>query len=142
MSEIRRAGSRGEELISAPYQIDDKTAAAYIGAIEAPGRRRPATIHNDLEAACRAGFRAPIVAGEHSLAVLTQFLADCFEIRFLRGGRFQVAFIKPVFIGDRLTAHVRVVSSAAQATTLEVWVQNDEGERVLTGTATIPADAE
>jgi acyl dehydratase len=140
MSEIRRVGKEGEEYISAPYQIDDETAEAYIRAIEAPPRRRLANIHNDSEAARRAGFRAPIVAGEHSLAVLTQFLADCFEMRFLRGGRFEVAFVKPVFVGDRLTAHVRVASAGAKETTLEVWVQNDGGVRVLTGTAAIAAD--
>jgi acyl dehydratase len=140
MSEMRRAGRQGEEYISAPYQIDDQSAEAYLRAIETPPRRRPANIHNDIEAARRAGFRAPIVPGEHSLAVLAQFLADRFEMRFLSGGRFAVAFIKPVFLGDRLTAHVRVVSAAAKETTLEVWVQNDAGDRVLTGTAAIAAD--
>jgi acyl dehydratase len=129
----------GAEYSSAPYVLDAAAAQAYLRAVEAPRRRQRENIHNDLEAARRAGFAAPIAAGEHSLALLAQFLADRFGMNFLRGGRFEVAFIKPVHYGDRLTACVRVTGEREGAITLEVWVENGAGDRVLTGTATIAA---
>lgn len=140
MTEARRAIEPGTEYSSAPYALDAQTAEAYLRAIEAPRRRRRSDIHTNAEAARRAGFAAPIVAGEHLLALLAQLLADRFGMSFLRGGRFEIAFIKPVLFGDRLTANVRVVRAGGTETALEVWVQNGAGERVLTGTAVIAAD--
>ncbi len=64
-----------------------------------------------------------------------------FGMRFLRGGRFEIAFVKPVLFGDRLTAHIRVAGSASDETALEVWVTNGAGERVLGGTAAIAGSA-
>ncbi len=127
----------GTEYASAPYMLDAAAAEAYLRAIESPRRRRPANIHNDQELAKRAGFAAPIAAGEQSLAVLAQLIADRFGMNFLRGGNFDIAFIKPVLFGDRLIAHIRVVSAAKEAIALEVWVANEAGERVLAGTAAV-----
>ena len=130
----------GTEGASAPYLLDAAAAEAYLRAIESPARRRPANIHNDQAAAQRAGFAAPMAAGEQSLAVLTQLLADRFGMNFLRGGSFEIAFIKPVLFGDRLTAHFRVAGAGEKAAALEVWVENEAGERVLAGTAAVGGD--
>ncbi len=140
MSTTVRAGEPGLEFTSAPYALDAAAAAEYLSAVEAPRRRRQANIHNDAEAAARAGFAAPIAAGEHTLAMLAQFIADRFGMRFLRGGRFEVAFIKPVLYGDLLTAHIRIIGAAESGTALEVWVENGHRERVLTGTAAVAAE--
>jgi acyl dehydratase len=131
----------GAEYVSEPYLLDAAAAAAYLRAVASPRRRRPQSIHNDAEAAARAGFAAPIAAGEHSLALLAQLLTESFGMRFLRGGRFEIAFVKPVLFGDRLTAHIRVAGSAGDQTALEVWVTNGAGERVLGGTAAIAGNA-
>ncbi|MFI5351976.1 MAG: MaoC family dehydratase [Candidatus Binatales bacterium] len=139
MSEDHRIEA-GAEFTSAPYLLDAAAAEAYLRAIESPRRRQPANIHNDQVAAQRAGFAAPIAAGEQSLAILAQLLADRFGMNFLRGGSFDIAFIKPVLFGDRLTAHCRIAGAGHKATTLEVWVTNQAGERVLAGTAAVAGD--
>jgi len=143
MSEANRDRDRfaaGAEGASAPYLLDEAAAEAYLRAIETPRSRQPANIHNDQAAAQRAGFAAPIAAGEQSLAILAQLLADRFGMNFLRGGSFEIAFIKPVLFGDRLTAHFHVARAGEKAIALEVWVANQAGERVLAGTAAVAGD--
>jgi 3-hydroxybutyryl-CoA dehydratase len=137
MSEAAHIEAAGTEYVSAPYLLDADAAEAYLRAIEAPRRRRPANIHNDPEAARKAGYAAPIAAGEHTLALLGNFLADRFGTNFLRGGRLDIAFIKPVLYGDRLVAHTRITNSGARRVDLEVWVENGSRERVLAGTAAV-----
>ena len=75
------------------------------------GAGRRADIHDDKEAARKAGFVAPIAGGEQTIAVMAKFLLDKFGMGFLRGGRIEVALVKPVFFGDTLTLHARIVSS-------------------------------
>lgn len=128
----------GREYTSKPYLLDDSAAEDYLRALESPARRaRPENIHNDQEAARRAGFTAPIAAGEQTYAVVAQFLADRFGMNFLRGGQLDAAFIKPVFYGDRLITHARVERRDPQAVELEVWVENQHGQRVLAGRARV-----
>jgi acyl dehydratase len=129
----------GSEFASDSYLLDAEAAHAYSQAIEGPPRRRPpAGIHNDDAAAQRAGFKAPIAGGEQTYALLAQLLVDRFGIRFLRGGRLEVSFIKPVFFGDRLTSHARVIETGAQECMLEVWVENQDSVKVAIGRAKVP----
>jgi len=129
----------GVEYVSAPYVLDAEAAEVYARSVESPRRRKGESIHSNQQAATRAGFKAPIAAGEQSLAIAAQLIADRFGMNFLRGGSFEVAFIKPVLFGERLTAHLRVVSTGKDATALEVWVANEAGARVLAGTAAVAA---
>jgi acyl dehydratase len=132
----------GDQYASAPYLFDSECAEEYARAIEAPrNRRRIANIHNDMDAARRAGFPGPIVPGEHTLAVLARLLVDRFGIRFLRGGRLEAAFIKPLYFGDEVTAHARVVRVSG-AIELDVWVQRRGGERVVAGSAAVAASGD
>ena len=129
----------GREIVSKPYLLDAEAAKAYQIGIEGPPRRAPkVNIHTDEEAARKAGFRAPIAGGEQTYAVMANFILDSFGVDFLRGGRLEAALVKPVFYGDRLVMHARVVEAADSSIHLEVWTENDRGERVLTGTARIP----
>ncbi len=129
----------GEVIASAPYPIDAECERAYLRAIAEPAahRQRPANIHNDHARAREAGFSAPIVAGEQVYAMLAMFLADRFGIGFMRGGALDAVFVKPVLCGDDLRAHARLMRSGEDASELEVWVDNQRGERVVIGTAHI-----
>lgn len=131
----------GREFVGEPYSFDEAEAHAYAAAIERPATHHPrASIHSDTEAARKAGFRAPIAVGEQSYALLANFLADLFGARFLRGGKLEAIFLKPVFYGQRLTAHARVSARDESAAELEVWVENEYRERVVSGRAILPAD--
>ena len=128
----------GAELVSAPYLLDAAAANAYHDGIERPARRRPPRgIHDDKDAARKAGFMAPIAGGEQTIAVVAQFIADNFGMRFVRGGRIEVSLTKPVLFGDTLTSHAKIVSVDATHAQLQIHVENQRGEQVLTGTAAI-----
>jgi acyl dehydratase len=130
----------GAELASAPYLLDAAAAKAYQDGIEGPPRRRPPRgIHDDKDAARRAGFVAPIAGGEQTIAIVAQFLADNFGMRFLRGGRIEVSLTRPVLFGDTLTSYARIVSVDANSNRahLQIHVANQRGEQVLAGTAAV-----
>lgn len=133
----------GARWTSTPYLLDDASAARYGKAIESPPRKSPRRgIHDDRQAARAAGFTAPIAAGEQTIAVIAQFLADKFEMHFLRGGRIDIALTKPVFFGDTLTSQVEVERIEGSRAMLLIRVDNQRGESVLTGSAAITvADA-
>jgi acyl dehydratase len=131
----------GAELVSAPYLLDEAAANAYHDGIERPARRRPPRgIHDDKDAARKAGFIAPIAGGEQTIAIVAQFIADNFGMRFVRGGRIEVSLTKPVLFGDTLTSHAKIVSVDATHAQLQIHVQNQRGEQVLTGTAAVRID--
>lgn len=140
MNEAAREKTCGTEYVSAPYLLDAAAAKAYEGAIEEPPRRRRSNIHNDPDLAGRAGYAAPIAAGEQTIAVLAKLMVDRFGMGFLRGGRLAVAMIKPVFYGERLTAHARLSRITEASRELEVWVEDSHGDRVLSGTAEVAAN--
>ncbi|HYK63593.1 MAG TPA: MaoC family dehydratase [Patescibacteria group bacterium] len=128
----------GAELVALPYALDAGAAKAYHEATEHPPRRsRRGGIHDDNDAARKAGFTAPIAGGAQTIAVVTQFLADKFAMRFMRGGRIEVSLTRPVFYGDTLTARAKIVSIDADRAQLQIQVDNQRGEDVLVGTAAI-----
>ena len=128
----------GAELASAPYLCDAAAAKAYHDGIERPVRRRQSgNIHDDRDAARKAGFTAPIAGGEQTVAIVAQFLADEFGMRFVRGGRIEVSLTRAVLYGDTLTSHAKIVSIDADRAQLEIDVENQRGEKVLTGTAAV-----
>jgi acyl dehydratase len=130
----------GAEMVSAPYLLNEAAAKAYQDGIERPARRRPPRgIHDDRDAARKAGFTAPIAGGEQTIAVIAQFLADNFGMRFVRGGRIEVALTRPVLFGDTLISHAKIISvdPNANRAELQIHVENQRGEQVLTGTAAV-----
>jgi acyl dehydratase len=129
----------GAEIVSQPYVLDAAAAKAYGEGIESPRRRASRrSIHDDKDAARDAGFVAPIAAGEQTIAVIAQFLADNFGTRFVRGGRIEVALTKPVLFGDTLTSHARVERIVdEERVELKIRVENQRGEDVLVGIAMV-----
>jgi acyl dehydratase len=130
----------GAELVSAPYLLDAAAAKAYHDGIELPARRRPPRgIHDDQDAARKAGFTAPIAGGAQTIAIIAQFLADNFGMRFVRGGRIEVSLTRPVLFGDTLISHAKIVSvdPNANRAELRIHVDNQRGEQVLMGTAAV-----
>ena len=138
MSAAAVATNVGVELVSEPYLLDEAAAKAYHDGIERPPRRRTRrNIHEDDDAARKAGFVAPIAGGAQTIAIVAQFLADNFGLRFVRGGRIEVSLTSPVFYGDTLTSRAKIVSADPQMAQLQIHVENQRGEHVLIGSAAI-----
>lgn len=99
------------------------------------------TIHTDEELAKASGMRKPIVPGSAFACYLSQMLFKAFRERWVEGGRLSVSFVRPAFAGDTLTARGIVRERAVEGSTarlmLDVWVENQKGERVVVGKASV-----
>ncbi|MCB1842647.1 MAG: MaoC family dehydratase, partial [Halioglobus sp.] len=96
-------------------------------------------LHNDEEQARLLGFPTVIVQGMLSICLLSEQLTMRFGAGWLQGGRLAVSLVNPVWMGEEITTHARVIretpEGARQRKELEVWCQKPDGTVVITGTA-------
>ena len=100
---------------------------------------RPRSIHSDEDWARQKGFRACLAQGMMSTAYVSQMMVGLLGLSFARGGTMSMAFIKPVYAGDRLTVRGvvknRQSEDGATRVVVEVWVENQHGEKTAVGHA-------
>lgn len=101
---------------------------------------RPRSIHSDDAFAREKGFRTCLAQGMMSTAYASQLMVNLLGPSFARGGTLSMAFIKPVYAGDRLTVRGvvkdRQPDNGATRVIVEVWVENQHGEKTAIGHAT------
>jgi acyl dehydratase len=96
-------------------------------------------IHYEAAAAQRAGFARPVVHGALVAALLSEACRDFFGRPWMEQGRLRVAFIRPVLVEQAVQTGAAVVSERPEGpgrrVELDVWCQNEAGERVVAGQA-------
>jgi acyl dehydratase len=122
----------GHELPHLVKTVSQRQIDAYSGV-------RPRSIHTDGAWARAKGFRAPLAQGMMSTAYISEMMTTALGAGFIKGGTMSVTFIKPVYVGDRLTVHgvvrgTRPEGSAIRVT-VDVWCENQHGEKTTAGTA-------
>jgi len=107
----------GQVLPSLAKDVSQRRIDVYSGV-------KPRSIHSDEAWARQKGFRT------------------CVKLLgpgFARGGTMSMAFIKPVYAGDRLTVHGIIKDkqpdNGATRVVVEVWVENQDGEKTAVGHA-------
>jgi acyl dehydratase len=122
----------GQKLPSLVKDISQRRIDAYSGV-------RPRSIHSDEAWARQKGFRTCLAQGMMSTAYVSQMMVKLLGPGFGRGGTLSMAFIKPVYAGDRLTVHGVVKDkqpdNGATRVTVEVWIENQDGEKTAVGHA-------
>ena len=122
----------GQELPRLVKHIPQRKIDAYSGV-------RPNYIHSDEAFARKKGFRAPLAQAMMSTAYVSELMTRFAGAGFVKGGKMAMTFIKPVLAGDTLT--VRGVVKEAQPegartrVVVEVWCENQHGEKTAVGTA-------
>jgi 3-hydroxybutyryl-CoA dehydratase len=100
---------------------------------------RPRSIHSDEAFAREKGFRTCLAQGMMSTAYASQLMVKLLGPGFARGGTLSMAFIRPVYAGDRLTVRGvvkdRQPENGATRVVVEVWVENQHGEQTAVGHA-------
>jgi acyl-coenzyme A thioesterase PaaI-like protein len=132
----------GDHLIGPGKQLSIGRLLAFSGGqFGMPGWPAVST-HTDSGAAAAAGLRAPIAAGTQVESYLAALLVSHFGLSWFQGGRLDVRFIKPAYEGDTIVAHAVIGADTGVAGPweCEVWCENQDGERVATGTAIVPRD--
>lgn len=94
-------------------------------------------IHVDAEFAAKTPMGRPIAHGTLSLCLVWQCLQRNFGTQALADLDLQVRFIKPVYIGDVVTAGGQP-SEAVQGQ-YDVWVRGQDGSDRIVGTVTLYA---
>lgn len=100
---------------------------------------KPYSIHTDEAWARTKGFKAPLAQAMMSTAYVSELMMRFLGPGFVKGGTMSMVFIKPVFAGDRLTVHgvvkERVAEVAGTRVVVEVWCENQHGDKTAVGTA-------
>src|SRR5437870_8114551 len=88
----------GQELPPLEKDLTQRHIDAYSGV-------RTRSIHTDEAWARRKGFRTTLAQGMMSTAYVSEMMTRLLGAGFIRGGSMSVAFVQPVYAGDRLTVH-------------------------------------
>jgi acyl dehydratase len=100
---------------------------------------RPRSIHTDEDWARQKGFRTTLAQGMMSTAYVSEMMTRLLGAGFVKGGTMSMAFVKPVYAGDRISVHGVVKELRPEAgqtrVVVEVWCQNQHGEKTAVGTA-------
>ena len=96
-------------------------------------------IHTEIDAAKNFGLPDIIAEGIMLLAYFSEMLTNYLGEGWVEGGKLSVNFVKMVLPGDSLTIKSIIKEEAAEGPhrrlALEVWCENQNGEKVAAGTA-------
>lgn len=97
--------------------------------------------HSDIEFSKQFGRPTAIAQGLMSHLFLTEVLTRAFGRNWLEGGKITSNFIQSVFIGDTLYVKAKVKEKKAEEggtrLNLETWCENQRGQVVTVGTASL-----
>jgi acyl dehydratase len=129
---IAQALAVGQELPPLEKELTQRHIDAYSGV-------RTRSIHTDEAWARQKGFRTTLAQGMMSTAYVSEMMTRLLGAGFIRGGTMSVAFVQPVYAGDRLSVRgvVRELRPEKDATrvVVEVWCENQHGQKTAVGTA-------
>src|SRR6266481_5516591 len=122
----------GEKLPSLDKEISQRQIDAYSGV-------RPLSIHTDEAWARAKGFRTCLAQGMMSTAYVSEMMTRLLGAGFVKGGTMSMAFVQPVFAGDRLSVHgvvkERRPERGGTRVVVEVWCENQHGQKTAVGEA-------
>jgi 3-hydroxybutyryl-CoA dehydratase len=124
----------GREIPSINKKVTQKKINKYA---EASGDYNP--IHVDPEFGKKTFLRGTIAHGFISLSYLSEMLRNFFGKNWVQGGELDIAFIAPTRPGDLITARgmiqeIKEMESGAEVR-LEVWCENQNGQKTVVGSA-------
>ena len=131
----RQPDPEGERIPTLTKQVTQEQINAYA---DVSGDHNP--IHIDPATARSVGLEGTIAHGMLSMAFLGQLLTDWLSSQPSRGGwvkRLRVRFQAMVRPGDRLTCGGALAPEADGQQRVELWINNQRGERVTTGDADV-----
>lgn len=101
--------------------------------------KRGVSIHISEEVARKAGFKGTLAQGLMSADYISELMAHTFGPGWIQGGKLSLKFIAPVYAGDEVTAKginkEYVPEGEDQRALVEVWCENQTGQKVTIGTA-------
>jgi acyl dehydratase len=95
--------------------------------------------HTDAEEARKLGFPNIVVQGMMTTCFVAQVMLDHFGMGFLEGGKMSLKLTNVLWVDEGIVARARIRGVEAEGTRrrvqCDVWVDKDDGTRVLLGSA-------
>jgi 3-hydroxybutyryl-CoA dehydratase len=138
----------GHEWRSAPRRMTRERMRWYCDAHDTVIRNdgkfhvAPPNIHNDDEFAKGQGLSAIIADGMISTNWLYGFVLDTFGETFLRRGALRTKYVRPVHEDQPVISCARVKELRGVACVLEVWCEDDTGQVLTVGEATVYVESD
>jgi 3-hydroxybutyryl-CoA dehydratase len=134
----RPTGPQGEaELTLTMRTLTQEKMTAY--SEDSANALRGQSIHTDPAIAKAKGYPNSVAQGMMSADYISELMTNQLQRGWLLGGRLSLAFVKPVFCGDMLTAcaapREELDEGAFIRRVYDVWCDNQHGEAVTVGTA-------
>jgi acyl dehydratase len=126
---LRAGAAAGDELptVARKFQPSD---------FQRSGER---TLHTDVEAARREGLKAPVAIGPQVAALIFRQMRLSFGAAWMESGSWELTFRRPAYATDFCVAKGRVTRKERVPGGIrlecEVWVENQDAERVIVGRA-------
>jgi acyl dehydratase len=96
-------------------------------------------VHTDAEQAKKLGFPNIVVQGMMTTCFAAQVMLDAFGRGFLEGGRMSLKLTNVLWVDESVTARARIRERTPEGTRVrvhcDVWVDKDDGTRILLGEA-------
>jgi len=126
----------GPDLASVTKTVDERRCWMFSG----PG----SNYHTDRAQAEKLGFPNIVVQGMMSTCFVSQVMQDHFGMGWLAGGRMSVKLTNVLWVDETVTAHGRIRDETPEGTGTrihcEVWIDKDDGTRILVGEASALRD--
>ena len=121
----------GADLASVTKIIDERRCWMFSG----PGKN----YHTDREQAEKLGFPNIVVQGMMTTCFASEVMQNEFGMGFVEGGKMSLKLTNVVWVDETLTAHGKVRERVREGTKTrvycDVWVEKEDGTRVLIGDA-------
>ena len=121
----------GADLAPVKKTVDERRCWMFSG----PGRN----YHTDREQARNFGFPNIVVQGMMSTCFVAQVMQDAFGMGWIEGGKMSVKLTNVLWVDESVTAHGKIREEVAEGSRTrvhcDVWVDKDDGTRVVLGTA-------
>jgi len=123
----------GYEIPSISKMLTLEVSQAYSGWPETRN------FHTDPKIAQELGFPTVVMQGMLGAAYLSELCTNFFGESWFSGGSLALSFINPVFPTQRLVGRGVVREKTVEGNkvrlVLDVWLENEEGQKVQVGTA-------
>jgi acyl dehydratase len=121
----------GPDLAPLKKTVDARRCWMFSG----PGKN----YHTDREQARKLGFPNIVVQGMMSTCFVSQLMQDAFGEGWGAGGKASLKLVNVLWVDESVTARGRIREELREGTRsrvhCDVWVEKDDGTRILVGTA-------
>ena len=140
MTIITIVTTEGREFSGNPKPVTDEKILLFSGGSRHDSDFPKKTIHTSLEFAKSCGLSKRAASGAMFEGYLAELMISLFGEGWLNHGKMNLTFIAVVEPGDTLVAKAVIQSRHAESSNIrfvmEVWCENQHGNKVVVGTAT------